>query len=88
MAPWARTNKPDIDNLAKFALDAMNGAIYSDDKQIVHLVAYKVLVPEGKPHGYTKVQVEPFDMKEAEAEFMVGMVQLGDTDYYGDGLSW
>lgn len=31
------TKKPDIDNLAKFYLDVMNGIMYDDDKQIVSL---------------------------------------------------
>ena len=29
--------KPDVDNLAKLILDAMNGIIYEDDKQVIEL---------------------------------------------------
>lgn len=33
--------RPDIDNLAKAILDALNGIAYEDDKQIVELHLYK-----------------------------------------------
>ena len=32
---------PDVDNMAKFVLDAMNGIVYDDDRQVVHLTAHK-----------------------------------------------
>ena len=35
------TKKPDIDNIAKAFLDAMNGIAYMDDIQVVMLTAYK-----------------------------------------------
>lgn len=36
------TKKPDIDNIAKCFLDAMNGHVYLDDKQVVSLHITKV----------------------------------------------
>jgi len=33
--------KPDVDNIAKLILDALNGLAFKDDKQIVELVCYK-----------------------------------------------
>ncbi len=41
------TKKPDIDNIIKAYLDAMNGIIYKDDTQVVRVSAKKVysLVP-------------------------------------------
>jgi len=33
--------KPDLDNVAKAVLDAMNGVVYTDDKQVIRLVAEK-----------------------------------------------
>ncbi len=33
--------KPDLDNVAKAVLDALNGVIYEDDKQVIKLVAEK-----------------------------------------------
>lgn len=34
--PWA-TTKPDLDNIAKVVLDAMNGIVYSDDSRVAVL---------------------------------------------------
>lgn len=36
-----RPGKPDLDNVAKAILDALNGICYVDDKQVVRLVALK-----------------------------------------------
>lgn len=38
----APTKKPDIDNVAKTALDALNGIAYSDDAQVCELVADRI----------------------------------------------
>lgn len=35
------TKKPDVDNVAKAYLDAMNGVVYKDDAQIVYLTVSK-----------------------------------------------
>lgn len=35
------TTKPDCDNVAKLVLDAMNGIVYADDKQIARLMVEK-----------------------------------------------
>jgi len=35
------TKKPDIDNIAKVVLDALNGIAYKDDKQVIKLNVYK-----------------------------------------------
>ena len=40
-APLAPAVKPDIDNLVKFVLDALNGTLFVDDSQIVALSARK-----------------------------------------------
>lgn len=39
------TGKPDIDNVAKGILDAMNGVVYLDDKQVVSLQVKKSYEP-------------------------------------------
>lgn len=36
------TKKPDIDNLEKQYLDALNGIVWNDDSQIIALTAYKM----------------------------------------------
>jgi Holliday junction resolvase RusA-like endonuclease len=33
--------KPDLDNVAKAVLDALNGVVYEDDKQVIRLVIEK-----------------------------------------------
>lgn len=35
------TKKPDIDNIAKVVLDALNGIAYKDDKQVINLSVRK-----------------------------------------------
>jgi Holliday junction resolvase RusA-like endonuclease len=40
-APKDKISKPDIDNLCKFYLDAMNNVIFTDDSQIVQIHASK-----------------------------------------------
>ena len=48
-------SRSDIDNLVKFVLDAFNGILYSDDKQIVRLCTTKVLDSEGNCTGATDI---------------------------------
>ena len=50
----------DIDNLAKFVLDAMNGIVYKDDKQVVKLCCYKLKDNCGSCGGRTIIKVEEF----------------------------
>ena len=40
-APQFMTRTPDIDNLVKFYMDAMNGKFFEDDRQICDLTARK-----------------------------------------------
>lgn len=47
--------KPDIDNVVKIALDALNGLAYLDDKQVVRLQASKHYV-EGSGALYLRVE--------------------------------
>lgn len=54
----ARAGKSaDIDNLAKFVLDACNGLVYYDDIQVYKLTASKVACISGKDIGNTEVKV-------------------------------
>lgn len=46
--------RPDIDNLCKTVLDALNGVAYIDDKFIVHLHAMKVFDEE----DYIDIKIE------------------------------
>lgn len=45
-SPILHTKKPDIDNLIKFVLDALNGHLYVDDSQVVSISATKQYAPE------------------------------------------
>ena len=60
----------DIDNLAKFVLDAMNGLLYDDDKQIVSLHVTKLLDNEDPWEGSTEVYVRSI----AEGDMDDGLV--------------
>lgn len=57
-APTAVANDPaDIDNLGKLVLDALNGVVYADDRQVVSLVLHKQRDSEGACLGRTVVHV-------------------------------
>ena len=57
-APAMHQSVPDVDNLLKFSLDAMNTYFYGDDKQIVSVLARKTYAeaPENQP--YTEIHME------------------------------
>ena len=50
------TAKPDIDNVVKAALDAMNGVVYADDKQVFEVIVSKRY--SDHPQGYIEVEIE------------------------------
>lgn len=50
------TGKPDIDNIQKAVLDALNGSAYDDDKQVVKIVCTKRYAL----HGLVKVWIGDF----------------------------
>ena len=45
--------KPDLDNVVKIALDAINGIVFEDDKQVVKIDASKVYL-EGIPSAWAR----------------------------------
>ena len=49
----AHIKKPDIDNMAKTVLDALNGLAYVDDSQIYSLTLYKTY--SERPGIYLKI---------------------------------
>jgi Holliday junction resolvase RusA-like endonuclease len=53
----ASNNRCDVDNLAKFVLDSLNGLLYVDDKQVVSLNVLKVYDTEGSCLGATEVEI-------------------------------
>lgn len=48
--------KPDIDNILKQVLDALNGVAFEDDKQVVRVLCSKM--PRERRDEYLEVQVE------------------------------
>ena len=55
--PDGRAMRSDVDNLAKFVMDSLNGVLYVDDRQVVRLSAMKVLDSEGSCLGATEVEI-------------------------------
>ena len=43
--------KPDLDNIIKIALDALNGLAYADDTQVTRIDAIKAYAPAGQDSG-------------------------------------
>ena len=57
--------RPDIDNLAKLVIDALEGIFYADDKQVVKITASKCLDLEPPHDGRTVIKIRmagPNDM--------------------------
>ena len=65
LKPAAATDRaapllPDIDNLIKFVLDALNGLVYEDDRQIVKITAYKLRDNNMTCTGATRMKIEKY----------------------------
>ena len=60
----AKARSADIDNLAKFVMDALNGTFYHDDRQITVLRAAKVIVQD----DYTAVTIKYLSENERKQE--------------------
>ena len=58
---WNMIKTPDVDNLVKFVLDALNGNLYVDDKQVVELEARKCYVNEDYNNPGTLVSALPYE---------------------------
>lgn len=53
--------KPDIDNIAKFVLDAIKEVLFVDDAQIVELHMFKLRDTEGDCSGRVAIEVKKWD---------------------------
>jgi len=51
--------RTDVDNLAKFVLDSLNGILYEDDRQIHSLYVTKLLDNDGLCQGSTEISCRP-----------------------------
>lgn len=69
-APVQHVRVPDVDNLAKFVLDALNTHVFVDDSRIVELCCRKIYADDRE--GYTHVRIESvtkdFDTREESAK--------------------
>jgi Holliday junction resolvase RusA-like endonuclease len=65
----------DVDNYAKFVLDALEGICYENDKQVALLTAVRVLDNDGKCFGAVDVVVKKFSERDCryECEAMLEM---------------
>jgi len=50
--------RTDVDNLAKFVLDSLNGLLYVDDKQVASIHATKLYDNEGHCEGFIDVSIQ------------------------------
>ena len=50
--------KPNIDNLAKFLLDALTGVLFEDDAQVVELQMFKLRDSVGLCNGRVAIDVQ------------------------------
>jgi len=65
-SPISPATRTDVDNLAKFVMDSLNGVLYEDDKQIVSLRATKVRDNNGDCLGSTEVHMRIVDEDDVE----------------------
>ena len=66
-APFFVTKVPDIDNMVKLVLDALQGVTYNNDSSVVHMESAKLWNPCQKQYhpqqsseGYTLIKVEEY----------------------------
>jgi Holliday junction resolvase RusA-like endonuclease len=55
--PFPDNQKPDLDNVAKLCLDALNGAAFKDDVAVVQMYAHRFWSPPGY-EGHTAIDVK------------------------------
>lgn len=58
------TKKPDIDNIAKVVLDALNGVAYHDDSQVTNLKVRKRYTIQAE-HLIIQIQADKGDVNES-----------------------
>jgi Holliday junction resolvase RusA-like endonuclease len=56
--PRLAPSRTDVDNLAKFVLDSLNGLLYVDDRQVASIFATKIFDNDGHCEGSTEVSIQ------------------------------
>lgn len=57
MPSYAKTSKPDLDNVAKAVMDALSGLAYRDDSQVCLLLIFK-RVAAGDEQPRTEIEIQ------------------------------
>jgi Holliday junction resolvase RusA-like endonuclease len=70
MIPRVVPSGSDVDNMAKFVLDALNGVVYHDDTQVVAMEAYKLADDFMDCSGATVVEITGFDIATGIPKFL------------------
>jgi Holliday junction resolvase RusA-like endonuclease len=55
--PYPDNQKPDLDNVAKLCLDALNGVAFKDDVQVTHMHTYRFWSPPDYA-GHTSIDIK------------------------------
>jgi Holliday junction resolvase RusA-like endonuclease len=72
-----QVTRTDVDNLAKFVLDSLNGVLYEDDKQVASLQVTKVYDHEDPYTGSTDVIIRVMNEKDLYA---ISNINVGGID--------
>lgn len=72
--------RTDVDNLAKFVLDSLNGILYEDDRQICSLHVTKVLDNDGNCKGSTEISCSPLSDSDLSVLIPNSFDQLNNKD--------
>lgn len=86
------TKKPDIDNITKCVLDALNGVAYADDSQVVRVSCEKLYVVDGEDREgltitleevilLTRAQIEEF-RQQRKQHYAHGIGVIEDVETY------
>lgn len=66
------SKKPDVDNYTKSVLDASNGLLFSDDKQVVSLHVLKAYAPE----AFVVIEIEELECLKIDKDHLMAYMAL------------
>jgi len=72
-----QVTRTDVDNLAKFVLDSLNGVLYEDDKQVASLQVTKVYDNEDPYTGSTDVIIRAMNENDL---YTIANINVGGID--------
>jgi len=70
LASHLQVTRSDVDNLAKFVLDSLNGILYNDDRQVASLHVMKVYDDEEPYSGSTDVTIQTMTCEDFQVAAM------------------